>query len=71
MKKIIIAISTIVILSFNGNVYAGQFSDVSEDAWYYDAVTAVAKGGIIKGYPDGTFKPNQLVTFTELAVIAV
>ena len=37
------------------------FSDVTESAWYYDSVTALASAGIINGYSDGTFRPNGTV----------
>lgn len=42
-----------------------KFSDVSSGAWYYDAVQMCAKAGIVSGYPDGSFKPNQAVTRAE------
>ena len=42
-----------------------NFSDVSSSAWYYDAVQMCAKAGIVAGYPDGSFKPNQAVTRAE------
>lgn len=49
-----------------------KFSDVSSSAWYYDAVQMCAKAGIIKGYPDGSFKPNQAVTRAEFfAMVAM
>lgn len=42
-----------------------KFSDVSSSAWYYDAVQMCAKAGIVSGYPDGSFKPDQAVTRAE------
>ena len=42
-----------------------NFSDVSSGAWYYDAVQMCAKAGIVAGYPDGSFKPDQAVTRAE------
>ena len=42
-----------------------KFSDVSSGDWYYDAVQMCAKAGIVSGYPDGSFKPNQAVTRAE------
>lgn len=48
-----------------------KFSDVNPGDWYYDAVTVLGNSGIIKGYPDGTFKPNETITLAELAVLAV
>ena len=42
-----------------------NFSDVSSGDWYYSAVQMCAKAGIVSGYPDGSFKPNQAVTRAE------
>lgn len=50
-------------------VATGKFSDVDDNAWYATAVNYMASTGILNGYPDGTFKPNQPVTEAEYAVI--
>jgi hypothetical protein len=49
---------------------AGPLSDVPLNSWAYDAVDQLAKDGIIKGYPDGTFKGNRPMTRYEAAVLA-
>jgi hypothetical protein len=49
---------------------AGPLSDVPLNSWAYDAVNQLAKDGIIKGYPDGTFKGNRPMTRYEAAVLA-
>jgi S-layer homology domain len=49
---------------------AGPLSDVPQNSWAYDAVDQLAKDGIIKGYPDGTFKGNRPMTRYEAAVLA-
>lgn len=46
-----------------------EFSDVAEDAWYYHAVTCMASQGLVKGYEDGTFRPDANITREEMAVI--
>ena len=45
---------------------ATVFTDVNEDAWYYDAVQSLSDKGIIKGYEDGSFKPSDNVNRAEL-----
>ena len=45
------------------------FTDVSEDAWYYDYVVASVKYGWINGYPDGTFRPDSTITRAEVTAI--
>lgn len=48
-----------------------SFSDVDEDIWYYEAVSALSSAGIIKGYADGTFRPAKELTRAELVSILV
>jgi S-layer homology domain len=49
---------------------ASPLSDVPLNSWAYDAVNQLAQDGIIKGYPDGTFKGNRPMTRYEAAVLA-
>ncbi|MGR6542593.1 S-layer homology domain-containing protein [Paenibacillus tundrae] len=46
------------------------FMDVKSSAWYAKAVLEVNSKGIMKGFGDGTFKPNGTLTMAELAKIA-
>ena len=41
------------------------FTDVHADAWYTKYVCFAKNRGIINGYPDGTFKPEQNINFVE------
>lgn len=45
------------------------FSDVEEDTWYYRYIMAASDMGLINGYPDGTFKPDNLITRAEAVTI--
>lgn len=45
-----------------------EFKDVPADHWAAEAVKEVVAKGIMKGFPDGTFRGNQPVTRYELAV---
>ena len=47
-----------------------SFSDVSEGQWFNKAVSTMAAMGVLTGYPDGTFRPNQAITRAEFASIA-
>ena len=52
------------------NVATGQrFTDVSPDAWYYEAVTAMADAGIVNGVGNGKFEPTRPMTAGELATV--
>lgn len=50
---------------------ATPFTDVASTDWFYSIVNTAVKAGVITGYEDGTFKPNQLVTRAEMAKIAI
>ena len=45
------------------------FPDVKPADYFYDAVNSLAERGVVNGFPDGTFKPNQSVTRGQAAVI--
>ena len=51
------------------------FSDVPQDAWYADAVTNMAALGFISGYENGSFRPEDPITYeqmiTSLSAVAV
>ena len=50
--------------------YNLPYSDVFESDWYYPAVGFMTENNIIKGYEDGTFRPNAPITRAEFATIA-
>lgn len=50
--------------------YAGGFSDLAADKWSSSYVQAAVEAGLFKGYTDGTFKPEQIITRQEMAVVA-
>ena len=47
-----------------------RFRDVKDGQWYSQAVSYLATMGILLGYPDGTFRPNQRITRAEFTTIA-
>ena len=48
---------------------AKDFVDVQDGHWYADAAAWAAEKGIVSGYPDGSFAPNDAVTREQLAVM--
>jgi predicted outer membrane repeat protein len=50
--------------------YTVSFPDVDADAWYKSQVGFMEQYGIIEGYEDGTFRPENPITRAEFAVIA-
>ncbi len=47
-----------------------DFTDVKKGDWYNNAISTCTRAGILKGYEDGTFKPNQTISREEFAAIA-
>lgn len=48
-----------------------NFNDVSKNEWYSDYIGYLSKYGIIKGYSDNTFRPNDNVTRAEFVAMTV
>ena len=47
----------------------GTFKDVPNSEWYAKPINYLASVGILEGYNDGTFKPNENITRAEFATI--
>ena len=46
-----------------------SFSDVKRTAWYYNDVTECAKLGIVAGFENGTFRPDEKVTGVQFVTM--
>lgn len=46
-----------------------SFKDVEEGSWYYKEIRKAAKAGYIRGYGDGTMKPENPISRQEVASI--
>ncbi|ADL08887.1 S-layer homology domain-containing protein [Thermosediminibacter oceani] len=55
-------------LESSANLMKGQtkFKDVPATHWATGYINLGVGQGILKGYPDGTFKPNNNVTYAEM-----
>lgn len=51
------------------NPSAAGFSDVPAGHWASGQIGAVAAAGVMSGYPDGLFKPDQAMTRAEIASV--
>ena len=50
-------------------VWVNPFSDVAEGAWYYDAVRYASENGLMGGYGNGKFGPNDNLSRAQFAQI--
>ncbi len=48
---------------------APAFSDVKPGSWYCDVVEKMAGEGLLKGYENGTFQPNRVISFGEFVAV--
>ena len=60
-----------VLYSMEGAPAGGTstFTDVAAGTWYASAVNWAAANGVVSGYGDGTFGPNDNVTREQVAMI--
>lgn len=50
---------------------ASEFADVSIDSTYYDALAYLKVNGIVQGYEDDTFKPDNTINRAEFTKIII
>lgn len=66
MKKFLTFVASIVFFATSFTAHA--FSDVSTHQWV-NSITYLQDTGIIQGYPDGSFKPDNKITRAEFTKI--
>lgn len=68
----VIAVSASTSLPFytlQAEAASADFPDVNQSNYFSEAVLNLTQEGVIKGFADGTFRPNQVVTRAQAAVI--
>lgn len=58
-------------LKLSNALKAKSFSDVKDGEWYTDPIAIASSYGLINGYDDGSFKPNQRINRAEMASMLV
>lgn len=48
---------------------AQVFDDVVPGTWYYEAINAMAAGGLLTGYTDGLFHPDDPITVAQYSTV--
>ena len=59
-----------IVFNFALSASAAPFSDVRDSDYFASAATVLKEFGVLDGYPDGTFKPQNSITRAEMATIA-
>lgn len=72
-KKAILLISATLTASaaFVSFAAGSNFTDLPSSNWAYPAVSDMASKNIISGFPDGSFRPEEKVTYGEFIKMAV
>ncbi|MCA9386020.1 S-layer homology domain-containing protein [Candidatus Dojkabacteria bacterium] len=82
MRHIVFMVAVIVITSFTSGLVEAQtligppetiigFLDVSSDHENYDAITYVSSNGIVSGYSDSTFRPENAIQRDQFTKILI
>ena len=68
--SLILAVSMMLALAIPMTASAAlTFNDLTSDHHYYEAITKLTADGIINGFDDGSFKPEDLVTRAQFTKI--
>ena len=51
------------------NIRSINFPDVTDKHWAKEAIDLVTRAGLFKGYPDGSFKPDETIKRGEFAAV--
>lgn len=80
MKKYVVSVILVIsillsmVLCGCGTVKANaiaseKFSDIMTSHWAYDTIDKMTNAGIINGYPDGTVRPEGIITRAEFVTL--
>ncbi len=70
--KLFLSILAFAFILMPASAYIGKlFPDVNSNHWAAAQIKELSEMGVIVGYPDGTFKPDDNVTRAEFAVMAI
>ncbi len=64
---VLLAVLVLVGILLGAPAKAAAFTDVAPDDWFAPAVNELADSGVVGGFPDGTFRPYDLVTRAQFA----
>lgn len=71
MKKFMCYVCVLILVFTCVPIYAVAFSDLSETHWAYNNIMKLTNSGVINGYQDGTFRPQNMVTYGEFIKLVI
>ncbi len=71
MRKFMFYLCIIVLLLTGIPVCAVTFSDLNQSHWAYENIMRLSNAKIVNGYEDGTFRPENMVTYGEFMKLVI
>lgn len=66
-----LALSALLLFLNASPVFAVNFKDVKSDYWAYEQINSLTEKGVLAGYPDETFKPDNNVNRAEFTKMII
>ncbi len=70
-KTVAVVLAVAMVLTMGIATSFAAFTDVQSTAGYAEAANILANLGVLTGYTDGSFKPNNTITRAEVAAVMV
>ncbi|SDJ27849.1 S-layer homology domain-containing protein [Salimicrobium halophilum] len=64
-----LAATSVMSVQADDHTAADSFSDISENMTHYEAINQLYQKGVVSGFNDGTFRPNESLTRIEAALM--
>ncbi|MEI8377825.1 MAG: S-layer homology domain-containing protein, partial [bacterium] len=71
MKKLLSSLAILSMLFLNNIAKAQDYTDITPTHWAYNYVKLLSDDGVVVGYPDKTFRPDNNITRAEFATMAI
>lgn len=73
MKKIFLnfAVAIFLLVLPAAKAFCIEYSDLSQTHWAYNQIRQLTDEGVLVGYPDGTFHPDENVTKAEFSTMVI
>lgn len=70
-EQLAVMLDRVVVFSNAIDFYDNPFTDLSRESnpWSYDSIIKMYANGVITGYPDKTFRPQERITRAEVAAM--
>jgi hypothetical protein len=69
MSRAAVALVIYRYFSFDHSAEEMPFNDIGATHWAFEAVQQLYQAGLMRGYEDGRFRPNQIITRAEAAIL--